>query len=200
MATTKKTVVYLDWDTARRLDPKREKASIKGIERTFDLLQVGLSEALSLRDRRAAYRVYWRVYHGWHQGKTKTADRRLFEEYVRSASARTVRNVSFSTDFSYSGDLACVSRRAPIFDTLRFDRNTGTHSQKMVDTMLVCDLLHSARSKEYSLHVVVANDDDTIPALFTAEAWRADVLLLHSREEINQFLQLDGIASRMMVK
>jgi len=141
--------------------------------------------------------VYWRVYHGWHQGKTKSPDRLLFETYARSASARTIENVSFSTDFSYSGDLACLSRRSPIFDTLRLDRQTGDLNQKMVDTMLACDLLHAARSKEFYLHIVVANDDDILPALFTAEAWQAKVLLLHTRDQTNQLLKLDGMAERM---
>lgn len=63
--------------------------------------------------------------------------------------------------------------------------------------MLACDLLHAARSKEYALHIVVANDDDALPALFTAEAWRAQVILLHGREHTNQFLNLAGIAERM---
>lgn len=67
----------------------------------------------------------------------------------------------------------------------------------MVDTMLACDLLQDVRAREYSLHIVVANDDDAVPAVFTAEAWNARVILLHSREQTNSCLQLDGIAERM---
>lgn len=196
MPTMNRTLVYVDWDTARRLDPRRED-SLKGIERAFDSLQNAISRTLHRRDRRASFRVYWRIYHGWHRGKTKTRDRLLFEKYAQSTSARTIENVSFSTNFAFSGDLACDSKRSPVLDTLRVDRQTGLESQKMVDTLLACDLLHSARSKEYALHIVVANDDDAVPALFTAEAWQAQVLLIHSRDYLNPFLQLSRIAERI---
>jgi hypothetical protein len=82
-------------------------------------------------------------------------------------------------------------------DTLRHDRTTGVSSQKMIDTMLASDLLHAVRTKDASLYIVVANDDDAIPALFTAEAWQAQVLLLHSRETTNTHLRLSGIAERI---
>lgn len=67
----------------------------------------------------------------------------------------------------------------------------------MVDTMLACDLLNLTRTKEYTYHIVVANDDDALPAIITAEAWRANIFLLHCRENMNQHLNLDGIAHRM---
>lgn len=67
----------------------------------------------------------------------------------------------------------------------------------MVDTLIVCDLLHLARTRENSLLMVIANDDDFVPALHTAEAWKASVIMLHDREHINDFLSLDGIAARI---
>lgn len=191
-----RTAVYLDWDTVRRLDPRRERSD-EGIGRVFDLLRPAIARALQRRDRNASFRVYWRVYHGWHQGKTKTADRRAFEAFAAQTGSRTIGGVSFSADFTYSGDLACGSPRGPIYDTLRTDPDTGTLGQKMVDTLLACDLLHVARSKYYAWHVIVANDDDAVPAVLTAEAWRASVILLHSRTHTNAFLQLNGIAERM---
>jgi hypothetical protein len=196
MPTMNRTAVYLDWDTARRLDPRRERSE-ESIGRVFDRLQPVIAHALQRRDRKANFRVYWRIYHGWHQGKTKTADRRAFEAFVAQTGSRTIGNVSFSADFTYSGELACRSRRGPIYDTLRADPNTGTFGQKMVDTLLACDLLHAARSRDYAWHVVVANDDDAVPAVLTAEAWQASVILLHSRTHTNSFLQLDGIAEKM---
>jgi hypothetical protein len=193
-----KTVVYVDWDTARRLDAKREN-SAAGIERVFEKLQFAISKSLTRKDAKAQFRVYWRIYHGWHTGKTKTFDRRLFEEYANAARSITIGRVSFSTDFIYSGDELCGTHRAPIFDTLRLNRDSGSISQKMVDTMLACDLLHLARTKDFAYHIIVANDDDALPAIMVAEAWRAKVLLLHFRDQLNQFLNLDGIAQKMEV-
>lgn len=194
--TMHRTVVYVDWDTARRLDNKREN-SPEGIERAFEKLRRAISKRLTRIDSKAQFRVYWRIYHGWHTGKTKTLDRRLFEEYATSARSTTIDRVSFSTDFIYSGDDLCGTPRAPIYDTLRQIRDSTDFSQKMVDTMLACDLLHLARTKSYAYHIVVANDDDALPAIMTAEAWQARVLLLHSREQLNQFLNLKGIAHKM---
>lgn len=194
--TMHKTVVYVDWDTARRLDSRREK-STAGIERAFEKLHRAISRSLTRKDTKAQFRVYWRIYHGWHAGKTKTADRRLFEQYANTARSTTIDRVSFSTDFSYSGDDLCGTHRAPVYDTLRLNRDSGAVSQKMVDTMLACDLLHLARTKAFAYHVVIANDDDALPAIMIAEAWDAKVFLLHTREQMNQFLNLDGIAQKM---
>lgn len=196
MSTMKRTAVYLDWDTVRRLDPKGEPTE-KGIGRVFDRLLPAIARVLQCRDRKASFRVYWRVYHGWHQGKTKTADRRIFEAFVAQRGSRTIGSVSFSADFAYSGDLACGSSRGPIYDTLRTDPSTGKLGQKMVDTLLACDLLHAVRCKDYAWHVVVANDDDAVPALLTAEAWQASVILVHTRAHLNPLLQLHGITERL---
>ncbi|MDS1138952.1 hypothetical protein RE432_00790 [Pusillimonas sp. SM2304] len=193
-----RTVVYVDWDTARRLDFRRENTT-KGIERAFEKLHRAISKSLTRKDPKAQFRIYWRIYHGWYTGKTKTLDRRLFEQYANTARSATIDRVSFSTDFKYSGDDLCGTHRIPIYDTLRHSRDPSVSSQKMVDTMLACDLLHLARTKDYAYHVIVANDDDTLPAIMTAEAWRAKVLLLHSREQLNQFLNLDGIAQKMEI-
>ena len=191
-----RTAVYVDWDTARRLDPKKEN-TIAGVGRAIARLQDAISRSLHRRDKRTKYRVHWRVYHGWHRGKTKTPDRLIFEQYSREARARTIDNVSFSTNFSFSGELACSSHRSPIFDTLRQDHNSANLAQKMVDTLLAVDLLHGVRIKDAELFIVVANDDDAIPAIFTAEAWKAQVLLLHYREHTNPHLNLSGLAERI---
>ena len=194
--TMHRTVVYVDWDTARRLDTKREN-TVAGIERSFEKIRCSISRSLAHQDAKAHFRVYWRIYHGWHAKNVKTEDRRLFEKYASSARSATIDRVSFSTDFIYSGDALCGSHRVPVFDTLRYDRVSGVASQKMVDTMLACDLLHLARTKEYSYHIVVADDDDALPAIMAAEAWRAKVFLLHRREHLNKYLNLEGIAQKM---
>ncbi len=87
MTTMNKTAVYLDWDTVRRLDTKRERTK-ESIGRVFDRLQPAIALALQRREHKANFRVYWRVYHGWHQGKTKTADRRAFEAFAAQAGIR----------------------------------------------------------------------------------------------------------------
>ena len=51
----------------------------------------------------------------------------------------------------------------------------------MVDTALVCDLLSAARTPEISLSLVISHDDDMIPGILCAEAWKANVVRLHRK-------------------
>lgn len=193
-----RVTVLLDWDTSRRIVHCRQP-SVRHIEQVFDQLQTAVAKEVSSRNHQTMYRVYWRVYHGWHQGKTKTPDRKLFEEYTSTAKSRTINNVSFSTDFSFSGSLCCTPERRPIVDTLR-SKDDGSTNQKMVDSMLICDILQLARTRDSSLIILIANDDDFVPALHTAEAWHAKVVMLHNREFINSHLDVGGLLKRMQIQ
>jgi hypothetical protein len=199
MTTMHRVTIFVDWDTARRVGTRRAP-SVRNLEEVFDRLQKAIALHLWGKNKKDRFRVYWRIYHGWHQGKTKTPDRLLFEEYTLRASARTIGNVSFSTDYELSGSLSCGSSRAPIYDTCRSDRETGQTKQKMVDTMLVCDLLHLVRTKDSALCILIADDDDFVPAMFTAEAWKGNVVMLHGREHMNSLLKLDGLTARMQLQ
>lgn len=192
-----RVTALIDWDACRRLCPPARNQRVRDIERIFAKLQDEISSCLISGSGDAHYRVRWRVYHGWYAGKTKTEDRLSFERYVRSARSRNVRRVSFGADFSYSEILCCNSHRSPIFDTLRADESTSIPRQKMVDTALACDLLHLVRTRDSDVYVVVADDDDFVPALFTAESWKAKVVWLHKRPSLNSHLKLDGLACRM---
>lgn len=194
-----RVTVLVDWDTARRLVPCR-LPDVKHVENVIDRLQSAVSNHIRSQDTKNNYRVYWRIYHGWHRGKTPSYDRILFDKFLVDARGKSVLNISFSSDFKLSGELSCGSTRPPIVDTLRVDRLTGQAKQKMVDTMLVCDLLHLARTRDSSLLVVIASDDDFVPALHTAEAWNAQVTMLHDRDHTNAHLSLNGITARMNLK
>lgn len=192
-----RVTVLVDWDTARRLIPCA-KPNVNHVEQVIDRLQIAISNHIREKDSKNNYRIYWRMYHGWHRGKTPSADRVIFDKFSVTAGSRSIHNISFSSDFKMSGKLACESYRLPIFDTLRTDSSTGKEKQKMVDTMLVCDLLHLARTKDSYWLLVVAGDDDFVPALYMAEAWKAKVTMLHNREHLNGHLKLSGIATRMV--
>jgi hypothetical protein len=195
MSTVYRVTALVDWDTARRITPL--SPGPRRFDTLFDRLQTGMANYISSIDNKNIYRVNWRFYHGWYQGKTKTADRLTFEKYLFTVRSRTIRHVSFGTDFSFSETLSCGSKRNPIFDTLRRDLDTGRLHQKMVDTSLVCDLLHLVRCQDSNLYIVIASDDDILPALFTAETWRGRVVLMHDRAHTNAHLPLDGLTTRM---
>ena len=77
------------------------------------------------------------------------------------------------------------------------DRGYQGHEEKMVDTALAADLVVCAYQDPNEWILVVAEDDDLIPPLFTAEsiinAQQAKALLLSKRKRGNNLLLLDGL-------
>lgn len=136
-----------------------------------------IARLLTRRDSTARYRVVTRVYHGWHEGRDVTPIRRLFESFATDPSfARRIATVSFLPGFQFGNELACDTARNPLYSTYRGGgQNKG---QKMVDTAISCDLLHLLRFQAADIAVIVSDDDDFIPALFTAEAWNTTAILL----------------------
>lgn len=66
----------------------------------------------------------------------------------------------------------------------------------MVDTALAADLLAWARFQSKAWALVLAEDDDLIPPLYTAEAWvkqRGGRALLVRRRGTNQHVKLQGL-------
>jgi hypothetical protein len=200
MAAVHHITAFVDWDTARRLASTLPSVGQRYFDSLFDQLQRIVAKCVTDLDSRNLYRVRWRLYHGWYRGKTKTADRIAVEKYLFALRSRTIKRVSFGNDFAFSDFPCCRSRRSPIVDTLRLDPETGRLRQKMVDASLICDLLYLVRSRDSDLYIVMANDDDFIPALFTAEMWRGKAILLHNRSNINPHLQLEGIAVKMDIE
>lgn len=190
--------MFVDWDTARRVvQPDVRRGRGARVERAISAIQDHLSRILMQREPRTIFRVTMRVYHGWHQGRTATEDRREFDEFLRSFRVRAVERVSFEPDIKYGDELLCNSRRGRLLDTLR-RREDGNYEQKMVDTSLVSDVLHHARSKDGDLIVVVGDDDDLLPGVFTAEAWGAPILVARLRNHDNSHLMTEGLIVRLV--
>jgi uncharacterized LabA/DUF88 family protein len=113
------------------------------------------------------------MYHGWHRERRPTHKRLEFEKYLTKQNVeRTIGIVSFTPEFKYGNDLACASDRSPLYDTSR------PQGQKMVDTAIACDALFLLKEGQTRTVVIVSDDDDFAPVLFTAEAWGLDVVIL----------------------
>lgn len=178
---------FIDWDSAKRSVPistQRRQLPTKAEE--VNILQDGIAEILTASSARSVFRVAIRLYHGWHRGKTKTPERRELE--LLPLASRTINRVSFASEVTFGNELLCGGRRSYLYDTLR-RREDGKDEQKMVDTALTSDLLHYARTNRGGLAVVVGDDDDLLPGVFTAEAWGLGVMVLRiSRADDNQHI------------
>ena len=187
---------FIDWDSARRIistDARIGRASL-GLRSMMEI-QNFLSEILSRHDDSSNYRVNYRVYHGWHRGKTKTSDYREFEEISNSSNlSRRLGQCSFAPEVQFGNSLLCGGKRSFLYDTLRRRKDSEVDEQKMVDTALISDLLTSVRHDRESIHVVIGDDDDLIPGVITAESWGAKVFLARvGRDHENSFLNIDGL-------
>jgi hypothetical protein len=130
---------------------------------------------------KSKYRVVLRIYHGWHQGRNATPIRQDFESLSGDETlARRFSNVSFARGFQFGNELACSSDGLPLYSTYRGGGQGG--GQKMIDSAIICDLLHLLRFKVADVCIVVSDDDDYIPALLTAKAWALDAILLRRPE------------------
>lgn len=179
---------FVDWKTAiivsgaSRL--KRDRAiaetALRHIERV-------ISEYLATLSERPPCLVRLRLYSGWWSGKTPTDYRRGVDR-LRKNYAKTSRrfgNCVFDggNEGIQTGDkLACRSDRMArkegvhLLNMVRYDR--GRKREKMVDTGLISDLLVLAWRKKADRYIVVSDDDDVLPGLFSAEAIGARVKLL----------------------
>jgi len=168
--------VLVDWhntEAAMRSDISDRRP--RRIQDIISRIQGNVADALKRRDSTVRYRASMRFYHGWHVDNHPTQIRLEFDRLSESESfARTIGIVSFTPEIRFGNELACDTSRNPLFSTSR------SQGQKMVDTALSCDLLFLLRSGLAELAVIVSDDDDFIPAVFTAEAWGLSSILLRS--------------------
>jgi hypothetical protein len=139
-------------------------------------LQQQIARVLALEGG-AKHRVTLRIYHGWHANRDPTPVRRDFELLAHDTSlARRISNVSFAPGFQFGNELTCLDDVSPLYATYRGSgQDVG---QKMVDSAIVCDLLHLLRFGHADCCIIVSDDDDYIPAVLTAKSWSVSVILL----------------------
>lgn len=152
-------------------NPRREIPSV------LLQLQEQIARALTIFGAGQKYRVITRIYHGWHRERDAMPVRRDFESYAADASiARRLANVVFGSTIQFGNELLCQDGAYPLHSTFR--GGNQDKGQKMVDTSIVCDALHLMRFGLADSTVIVADDDDFIPAMLTAKAWKAKLILL----------------------
>lgn len=111
--------VLVDWDSARRLPAEvKPMSATRKIDAAFDKLRGAIASYLVQYQSAGAYRVSWRLYHGWHRGRTPTSDRRDLDAFLEQAASMTIGRVVFTGDYAYCDYLLCGGRRAQLFDTL----------------------------------------------------------------------------------
>ena len=197
---------FVDWTSqmhnVRRLaEEPHEKArqTLTGTARTVE--RVLAREAPERR-----FSVEFRLYHGWYKGWEPTDNLRAITTIAAETDFPALARkpgVTFSPMIRYGHTLLSAlpirgHRRPPIHlpNTWRRPREDSQRREKMVDTALAADLLEWARSTPKEWALVLAEDDDCVPPVFTAEAWikpyggRAFIVRTRSP---SPYLKLDGL-------
>ncbi len=212
VAAPTKVTAFVDWTAqmhnARALAIEEPHARA---ERTLKNVIRIIEKALAGREPSTRFLVALRLYHGWHKGFEATENRKAvaalivetdFSDLPRSP------NVRFSSEVGYGDELlAALPKRAhvrpPIHlpDTWRQRDRGSPRAEKMVDTALATDLLERARSDPHEWTLVLSEDDDVVPPVFTAEAWMKPyggcVLIVRTRRSSRPFLKLGGIVKEV---
>jgi hypothetical protein len=165
----------VDWRNVQRfLDPDFERDPRRKLPDLLLRIQQALAGLLAHRHAADSYRCTIRIYNGWHIEHEPNPTRRLFETFsIDQSLARRIGRVAFRPGFQFGNELACGTAYNPLHGT--HNVNTG---QKMVDTAISCDLLHLLAFGGADVAVIVSDDDDFVPALFTAHAWHRDAVML----------------------
>lgn len=177
-ATIKLAYALVDWHNVQDLvAPHFARSPRKSIPSAIFEIQRQVALALrSLNGGANKYRVLLRLYHGWHKERDQTPLRRDFEQFASDPSmARRIANTSFAKGYQFGNELLCNTADAPLFATYR---TSGDSGQKMVDSAIICDLLHIFKNKTADVGMIISDDDDFVPAILTARAWAAEAILL----------------------
>lgn len=154
------------------------------------------------------YDVSLRVYHGWHRGFEPTDNRRAI---ATAAAATDFATLSNKPNIAIRPELAYGDRLLSALDP-RLHARRGIHlpntqrrgrhdelEEKMVDTAIASDVVDFAHREPDDWIIVMGDDDDLVPAVYTAEAvqsGRAGRVILARERSGGPFLKLDGILVR----
>jgi hypothetical protein len=180
----KQVTAFVDWNAQianakQRGETRTERQARSTAEYVSDKIATILSDTDKTVD---LFQVEMRLYYGWHRGLTATPTRVAVERLMQSNDLPLiVRNVRFDWSSPFGDSLldALDFRLHPrlrihLPNTLRASLDGGPDREKMVDSALVCDLLCRARTEPENIRLVMAEDDDVVPALYVSERWTKD--------------------------
>jgi hypothetical protein len=197
---------FVDWNSQIHVSgDKNQRDPVATAEIVLKKTAARIGRCLSQADANCRFKVQLRLYHGWHKGFQPTVNRKAITTVLAStdfADLSTFRNIIFEPNVGY-GDLllhALPNRqhaRLGIHLPNTLQLQNGELGEKMVDTALAVDVVSNAATQPDEWIVVVAEDCDFAPPVFTAEALlstsRSRVLLLQSRSGSENFLRLENI-------
>ncbi|GAA0743106.1 hypothetical protein LRH25_05965 [Ideonella azotifigens] len=205
-----KVSAFVDWNSQIHISgDKKQRDPMATAEMVLKKTTTRIARCLGGIDPGGRFRVQLRLYHGWHKGFQPTANRIAITTVLASknfADLSPLRNVVFDSNVAYGDCLLHalsirLHARLGIHLPNTLQTQHGELTEKMVDTALAADVVSNAASQTDEWIVVVAEDDDLVPPVFTAEAllarYSSKVLMLQSRNRSENFLKLQHIMVKM---
>ena len=200
---------FVDWNSqihnanADRQEPKNRA------KQTLEMTTKSITKVLLSEDSNKRYDVSLRLYHGWHKGWEKTENLRAIMNILGEPDFPSVfsgTNVVFRQAVQFGHTLLAaipkrlhISQQIHLANTLRQRNGKSDLEEKMTDSALAADLLHWARETPSQWALILAEDDDIVPPIFTAEAWIQSyggrVYIVRKRSG-TQYAITDGILRR----
>ncbi len=198
---------FVDWRAQMHNAGCLNAPAVEGARQT--LVRTARLVGRALGPEKLRFRVSLRLYHGWHKGWQPSDGLEAAANAVDTTNFTLLSgaHVAFSPTVQYGHTLltALPERQHPrppihLPNTLRDRRDAPQPTEKMVDTALAADLLAWAHQSPSEWALVLAEDDDVVPPLFTAEAWikpHGGRALLLRKRPASQYLKLDGLLRQL---
>lgn len=198
---------FVDWNSQLlRTGIEYEKDPIDAARAAFRQVTRQIAQCLVRVDTGANFQAHLRLYHGWRKGYEPTTNLKAIRKVIAETDFSTASDkpsVSYSSNVGF-GDclLSALPQRMHLKQGIHLpntfrDRGSLGHEEKMVDTALAADLVVCAYQDPNEWILLVTEDDDLIPPLFTAESIinskQAKALLLSKRKRSSNLLLLDGL-------
>ena len=197
---------FVDWNSQIHNAKVDMHEPVERARRTLQRTARAVHGMLSREEPTRRFDVVLRLYHGWHRGWEKTENLRAIMETIADPgfpADYSESNVRFRENVQYGHTLlSALSERQHdghlihLANTMRRRSKTSPPEEKMVDTAMAADLLQWARESPTGWALVLAEDDDIVPPVFTAEAWikahggRAFIVRLRRSDA---YLKLNGL-------
>ncbi len=205
---------FVDWNSQLLLTGiDYEKEPVDAARAAFRQVTRRIAQCLVRVNTGANFQVHLRLYHGWRKGYEPTVNLKAIRGVIAETDFSTASDkpsVAYSSSVGYGDRLlsALPQRMHPklgihLPNTVR-DRGSQGREEKMVDTALAADLVVCAYQYPNEWILLVTEDDDLIPPLFTAESIinsaQASALLLSKRKRSGNLLLLDGLDTSQRTK
>lgn len=201
---------FIDWNSQIHISGDRsQRDPVATAEIVLKKTAARIARCLAGIDADGRFKVGLRLYHGWHKGFHPTTNRKAITTVLASttfADLSPLQNIVFDSNVGY-GDIllnALPSRlhvKLGIHLPNTLQAQYGDLTEKMVDTALAADVVSSAVFQKNEWIIVVGEDCDLIPPLFTAEALlerhSSRVLMINSGRRLESFWKLEQILVKL---